>query len=302
MAITNPLSEDEVKLLTQRSDLRGFWVLTWQLGIFAACFAIAAQWPSVFTYIVGTVLLGGRQMGFFVLTHEMGHRSFFKTSWLNEQLCSWITAPMDFSNGRSYMREHLVHHRDVGKSNDPDITNYQDYPITGARLRRKLKRDLTGQTGFRDLSRRLKGFLQLSSLSSEDRWALIRGLIWHLCLFFILYSFGVPHLFLMWIAALLFCYPAIARLRQVSEHGAVPELSNDDPRLNTRTTVVKPWVRLILCPHGVNYHIEHHLNAAVPIYRLPQAHRLLKQRGYFDEVRIPDKYIDVLGDITAVPA
>ncbi|NKB34352.1 MAG: fatty acid desaturase [Pseudomonadales bacterium] len=298
MSIANPLSDREIEELTSRSDLLGAWVLACQLGITAACFSIAALWPNPLTFIVGTILLGGRQMGFFVLTHEAGHRSLFKSNWLNVQVSSWITAPMDFFNGRAYMREHLVHHRIVGKEGDPDITNYRDYPISKERLRRKLKRDLTGQTGFRDLSSRLKGFSDLRSLNTEDRMALLRGIVWHLALFLVLTAFGVPHLFLMWVVALIFCYPAIARLRQVSEHGAVPELSNDDPRLNTRTTTVSPLVRLLLCPHGVNYHVEHHLNAAIPIYRLPRAHKLLKERGYFENVNIPHSYSEVLHQIT----
>lgn len=299
MTIDSPLNAEEIEELTNRSDLLGAWLVFCQLAITAACFAVAALWPNPLSFIVGTILLGGRQMGFFVLTHEAGHRSLFKSAWLNTLVMSWITAPMDFFNGKAYMREHLVHHRIVGKENDPDIRNYQDYPIAKERLRRKLKRDLTGQTGFRDLSQRLKGFAQLGSLEPEDRMALLRGLIWHLTLLLLLTAFGVPHLFLMWVVALVFCYPAIARLRQSSEHGAVPDLGNDDPRLNTRTTIVNPWVRLLLCPHGVNYHIEHHLNAAIPIYRLPRAHRLLKEKGYFENVHIGHGYSAVLRELTA---
>ena len=76
-----------------------------------------------------------------------------------------------------YMREHLIHHRLVGTDDDPDITNYRDYPISRARLWRKLKRDITGQTGARDLYRKLIGFSRLTSLDSENRAALLRGLI-----------------------------------------------------------------------------------------------------------------------------
>ena len=237
-------------------------------------------------------------MGFFVLTHEAGHNTLFKSKWLNDFVYKWLTAPMDFFNGKAYMREHLEHHRSVGNVDDPDLANYYDYPISKERLKRKLKRDLTGQTGVRDLTKRLKGIVNPNLLEKEDQYALFRGLIWHLALFLILTLSGFPHLILMWFGALVFCYPAIARLRQVSEHGAVPDLAHDNPRFNTRTTIVGPLARLLLSPHGVNYHVEHHLNPAIPTYRLSAAHRLLKARGYFNGIQIPNGYSQVIKQLT----
>ena len=102
----------------------------------------------------------------------------------------------------------------------------------------------------------------------------------------------------MWFGALVFCYPAIARLRQVSEHGAVPDLAHDNPRFNTRTTIVGPLARLLLSPHGVNYHVEHHLNPAIPTYRLSAANLLLKARGYFNGIQTPNGYSQVIKQLT----
>ncbi|GIT22106.1 MAG: hypothetical protein CM1200mP40_17880 [Gammaproteobacteria bacterium] len=42
-------------------------------------------------------------MGFFVLTHEAGHNTLFKSKWLNDFVYKWLTAPMDFFNGKAYM-------------------------------------------------------------------------------------------------------------------------------------------------------------------------------------------------------
>lgn len=38
---------------------------------------------------------------------------------------------------------------------------------------------------------------------------------------------------------------------------------------------------------GGNYHLEHHLYPGVPSYRLPKVHRLLKERGIFEQVNAP---------------
>ena len=39
------------------------------------------------------------------------------------------------------------------------------------------------------------------------------------------------------------------------------------------------WLAWILFPHGVNFHIEHHLYPAIPHYNLKRAHALLVENG-----------------------
>lgn len=57
-------------------------------------------------------------------------------------------------------------------------------------------------------------------------------------------------------------------VRQVAEHAAVPNLDNNDPRQHTRTVFANWLERLLFAPHHLNYHLEHHLLATIPIYYL----------------------------------
>lgn len=289
----------EMHRFTEKSDLRGAWIVFCQLSITTAIFVVMAVWPGVMTIIIGAILLGGRQLGFFVLTHEAGHRTLFKTQAYNEFVSRWIMSPVDFSNGESYMREHLVHHRAAGTETDPDLTNYVDYPITRARLKRKLKRDLTGQTGFRILKAKYRALLNLQDQNQEDRGALIRGLLVNLSVIGVMVWFDSIWLYGIWLLAQVFVYPAIIRIRQIAEHAAVPDLRSSEARLNTRTTIAGPLMRLLICPHQVNYHIEHHLLASIPIYRLRDAHKRLVELGYYDGIKVPNGYGEVLRDATA---
>ena len=283
MTDSNPLTREQVAALTQRSNLRGGWILCCQFAITAGIFALAAYFPNPLVWLLCLIMLGGRHMGFFVLTHEAGHGTLFASPAANKWVSKWLTSPMDFSNGQAYMREHLEHHRSVGLENDPDLANYADYPVDKARFRRKLMRDITGRTGWRNLRLKLGGFASWSSLTEEDRGALMRGALWHTALLSVLTLFGYPFLYLLWLGAQIFTYPLIARVRQISEHAAVPKLDSEQPILNTRTTMVDPLTRLVMAPHGVNYHVEHHLVASIPIYRLSQAHSMLKASGYYDQ-------------------
>ena len=296
--INDFLTVTQLAEIRRKSNLRGLWCVTCQWAITIGIFIVVAAFPNPLTILFGTLLLGGRQLGFFVLTHECGHRSLFKSQRLNNFAETWLLSPADFSNGKSYMREHLEHHRSVGQENDPDVTNYQDYPISKVRFKRKLKRDLTGQTGWRTLSFKLKAIANLSKQTPEDQAALMRGVVMNFAMLAIMTYFGAPWLFLLWIAAMVFVFPTVARIRQIAEHADVPELASDDPRRNTRTLYANPLVRLLICPHGVNFHIEHHLLASVPIYRLAKMHKWLKEGEYYSGMTFYRGYVNLLKQVT----
>ena len=133
MQAADILTPVELECVTLSSDLRGAWLVACQWGAVALIFAMMALWPSVLTVGVGTLLLGARQLGFFVLTHEAGHRTLFKHPALNRRVGEWLLAAPDLTDALGYMREHLVHHRAAGTAEDPDLANYADYVWLAAR-------------------------------------------------------------------------------------------------------------------------------------------------------------------------
>ena len=119
----------------------------------------------------------------------------------------------------------------------------------------------------------------------------------NLLIFGTLLAFDAGWLYLMWVVSYVFINPLISRIRQVAEHGAVPDLYSSDPRENTRT-VRAGWLARVFVPHGVNYHLEHHMLASVPCYRLKLLHQLLTEKGFYDGVSFPTGYIDLLLKVT----
>jgi fatty acid desaturase len=302
MKVTDVLTADQIREVTAKSDLRGAWMVACQFAITIGIFTVAAIWTNPITVVLGTVLLAGRQLGFGVLGHECGHRTLFRTRAFNDWVAHWLLDPPGFGNNAAYMRGHLQHHRLAGTATDPDLGNYRDYPITTERLKRKLTRDLTGRTGWRQLKGIGKGIRNFSALNDEQRASLVHGLAFNGLLAATLIVVGEGWLYLMWVVAYVFLLPAISRIRQVAEHAAVPDLYDLDPRNNTRTVLARPLERLVFAPHRVSYHLEHHLMASVSAYRLRRLHQLLQANGYYAEVEFPNGYPDLLRRVTAPAA
>jgi fatty acid desaturase len=92
---------------------------------------------------------------------------------------------------------------------------------------------------------------------------------------------------LLWVLPALTVLQAILRLRAVCEHGAVDDVSSVLTAARTHQVgsgAVELLARLMLFPHHVNYHVEHHLYPAVPHYRLAPLHDLLARRGMLEGV------------------
>jgi fatty acid desaturase len=97
-----------------------------------------------------------------------------------------------------------------------------------------------------------------------------------------------------WVVADLTAFNLFVRIRSLAEHACTERTT--DPYKNTRTTLAGPVARATVAPIRVNYHLEHHLLVAVPFYRLPRLHALLRERG---AVPSAPSYADVLRVVSA---
>lgn len=298
MQMRDALTADELAALSAKSDLRATWLLTCNVLIVVAAFTLPAIWPNPLTVLLAVALLGARQLGFGILMHEAGHRLLFRSRRVNEWVGDWLVSPPIFGNMAAYMRGHLQHHRLAGTEDDPDLANYRDYPIARSRLRRKLWRDLSGQTGWKTLQRIGFGLRHLPRLDAETRASLLRGLGFNLLLLLLLLALGQGWLYLLWVAAFVCVNPLVSRIRQVGEHAAVPDRLAADSRLHTRSIVPSWLARLFICPHQISYHLEHHLLPSVPVYRLGRLHELLRRKGYYEDVNFPRGYLPLLRAVT----
>jgi len=273
MKLSDYLSRGELVALNRRSDLRAWWAFAANWGLIALAFALVIVWPNPLTLVVAVLVLAGRQLGLGILVHDCAHHALFRSTRMNETVGQWLAGwPMNISLA-DYRTYHLSHHRHAGTPRDPDLGFVAAYPVSRASLRRKLWRDLSGRTGLRDLR------LMLARFRLRRQWPWVA---FHVLLAGMLAALGAWWAYGLWWVAWLFVYPVIMRLRQIGEHGVVADRGQTDPRLNTATTLVSWWERLLIAPNHVNWHLEHHVAGGVPPYRLKRMHQVLRERGFYE--------------------
>jgi fatty acid desaturase len=300
---------EERKQLLELDPWRAAWSFARTWGIIALAFAAVALAPGVpaklLVGLVALFLIGAQQLGLAVLMHEASHYSLFRDRKANDLVTNWLAAYPIWADIAPYRRYHLVHHAHTGTEKDPDLSLASPFPITRESFRRKVWRDLSGQTGWaqaratfvRDVGISLRATQRTQGLKVGETpdvgWHKLTGVtVTNLVLFAILALCGHPGLYLLWLGAWFTSYRFCMRIRAIAEHAMVPDQS--DPLRNTRTTLLKPWEAILIAPNGVNYHYEHHLLMAVPHYNLPRMHRMLRERGAIDEDCIAYGYGEIL--------
>ena len=298
-------TREEIRDLHRIDDWRAWATLAVNWGLIAAAFAAAAQWPNPLVIVAALFVIGARQLGMAVVMHEASHRTFLKNKRMNDWVGNWLAAYPVWSDLEPYRPYHLQHHAKNWTEEDPDLDLAAPFPITRQSFKRKVWRDLSGQTGYKRFRATLRRDLSISngkSKRSDDsgRKALAGVAATNLALLAILAATGHAWLYLLWIGAWFTTYSLVMRIRAIAEHSMVRDPAN--PFDNARTTEASWLERLLLAPNRVNYHLEHHLLMAVPHYKLPRFHRMLSERGLLDGANVVRGYRGVLSLASSKPA
>jgi len=146
------LTSDEIRTLANRSDLMGAWLILHCWGVVAVSVTMFAWLPNPITFILAVMLIGSRQLGMAILMHDAAHNALFKTRWVNEFAGEWLCGRPILAELSAYRHYHLTHHRFTQTDKDPDLALSSKFPTSRASLKRKFFRDLTGQTGIKQLA------------------------------------------------------------------------------------------------------------------------------------------------------
>ncbi len=269
------LTLEELARLRRTSAVRGAALVLHAWGTIAGAIALYLLWPSPWSLGLMVAVVGSRQLGLVVLMHEAAHWLLFPGLRPNTWIGTWLCAAPMGQDLRAYRRRHHLHHRLTQRPDDPDLALSAGLPVSVGRLAAALLGDLIGVTALR---RMLAWRPDPDGLAAT--WRRLRApLVANLALAAALTAAGGPALYLLaWVLPRVAWYQALARVRDIAEHGLVP--GADDPLRSARSIGAGLVARALLAPYHVNYHLEHHLLVFVPCWRLPAAHRLLLAKGY----------------------
>ncbi len=290
---------DEWAGLSAHSRWKGLLLVAHAWGVIIAAGAMAVIWPI--TIPIAVALIGARQLGLSILMHDAAHMALSSDPKVNDFVGHWICGQPVGAGLTSYRPYHLTHHKFAQQSEDPDLGLSAPFPITRKSLYRKMVRDLTGQTFFKQrtavllarLKQRKPGQSAWSCWAAEG--ARLRGfLLWQLGLLAVLSAVGLWWTyFVLWLLPMATWYPLVTRLRNIAEHACIAK-DEPDPLRHARTTTANLLERAFIAPYYVQYHGEHHMFMHLPCSSLPRAHRLLKAKGVTAGMRIEPGYAAVI--------
>jgi fatty acid desaturase len=294
------LSRELVQELTRRSAWRATVAVLEDFVVLAAAIGVAlAYWPNPLVLIPAVLIIGTRQHALFVITHDAAHYLLYEKRWLND-LVGRLCAMLQGLSMCTYRVIHRLHHNNLYGALDPDTALHGGYPRGRMYLVKKLLKDLSGLTAWKTYAYFLGGAPALNTATNlavrplDDTSAKLRAearhdrnavIFLHIAVLFLFAISGYLLQYLvLWVLPLATVVQAILRLRAIAEHGATTDFSS--PLTAARTNLAPAWLRWLIFPHNVNYHVEHHLYASVPQYNLPRLHEEMKRQGVLEGAEV----------------
>jgi fatty acid desaturase len=289
--------------LARRSAWIGPALVAHAWGVIGLAMAMAVVWW--FTIPLAIAIIGARQLGLAILMHDAAHGALHPNLKVND----WVGHHLTTGGLATYRTYHLGHHKYAQQAEDPDLGLSAPFPITRLSLRRKIIRDLTGQTYYKQ---RWAGLVKRLSerKAGEPLWPILTDAAASRKRFFIgmaatlavTVPFGLWWVWpVLWLAPQATWLPLVTRLRNIAEHANIAK-DEPDPLRHARTTHANLIERAFIAPYYVNYHCEHHMFMHVPCHHLPRVHRLMAEKGVLPKMLTAPGYLDVLRQASSKPA
>jgi fatty acid desaturase len=281
----SPVAPADLAGLNQRSDWKGGAQTLGHLGLLLLTGGLA--WSAVgrlpLAAVLALIFLHGTCYAFLVNGfHELCHQTVFQTRWLNVAFRN-LYSFLGWYNHAFFWASHQEHHKYTLHPSD-DLEVVLPVKLT---LRSYLSFAFINPLG---LYNRLKGVIRLSLGYVDGEWtnALFppEAVAARRALFNWARILLVGHGLIVAVSLALgwWMLPVLVTLAPFYG-GGFQYLFNEaqhiglsdnvsDYRLNTRTILVNPVLRFLYW--HMNYHIEHHMYAAVPCYNLGKLHALIQ--------------------------
>ncbi len=244
------------------------------LGALALSFGVvaAAAWINTWwAYVLAFLAMAGGHARLNILGHEAAHRLLFSNRRANDWIGRWVLAYPTYQALMAYRRAHFAHHRDEMGPEEPDLALYAGYPIPSDSWRRKMRRDISGVSAYKNF----RGLWLAARHGRHEAWFII-GL--HVVALGALVALGRPFVYLIWILSWSTLWRVSNRIRSIAEHGGM--IRSADRRMTTHVIRQSLLARMWMVPYNTGWHLAHHVDMGVPWRNLPRLHDELVAAGW----------------------
>ena len=265
-----PLRDDLRTIQNSRNALTVVVALAQSLGVVSA----AAYLNSWWAYLAAFMLMARGHVCLNILAHEAAHRLLFTNQRINDFVGRWLLGYPRYQAMLAYRRAHFAHHRDEMGPDEPDAGLYAGYPISKDSWHRKLRRDMFGNSAY-------KNFRTLLRAARRGRTEALQILGLHAVALGLSIALGRPLAYLVWIASWSSLWRVSNRLRAIAEHGGL--VRSKDRRLTSHVIKQSTLPRFWMVPYNTGWHLAHHVDMGVPWRNLPRFHQELINSGWVNE-------------------
>ncbi len=235
---------------------------------------LAGYLHTWWAYLGAFVLMARGHVGLNILGHEAAHRLLFSNRAVNDAVGRWVLGYPSFQAMLGYRRSHFAHHRDEMGPEEPDLALYSGYPVPPDSWRRKLVRDITGQSAY-------KNFRGLFRAARKRKTEALQILAVQAVMIAAAVAVGRPLMYVVWVLSWSTIWRVSNRLRSIAEHGGLTR--SKDRRLTTHVIRQSPTARFWMVPYNTGWHLAHHVDMGVPWRHLPRLHQELVDANWVVE-------------------
>ena len=260
--------------LRRISDMRSVFTVAGALLLSFGVVATAGLINTWWAYLAAFVLMARGHVGLNILGHEAAHRLLFTSRPANDFIGRWLLAYPSFQALLVYRRSHFAHHRDEMGPEEPDLSLYSGYPIPRDSWHRKLRRDITGVSAY-------KNFRGLFRAARKGAREALQILAVQAVMIGVSIAVQRPLMYVVWVVSWSSLWRVSNRLRSIAEHGGL--IRSKDRRLTTHVVHQSRIARFWMVPYNTGWHLAHHVDMGVPWRNLPSLHDELVRSGWVTE-------------------
>jgi fatty acid desaturase len=272
-----------LKRLSRLSPWRTALAVAGDWAVIALAVMVSEWSGNWLVYLACLPIIAGGMHGLGALMHEFSHHRFSANKQLNDVIGDLFTAWPLLATTSGYRRNHLAHHRYTNTDKDPDwvVKLGKRYFTFPQEMRFALLHVLGYFVGVNSIRDMRVALTRIQHDEVAPPAYKIAKLSYYLAIAVVLVAFGWwQEALLYWAVPYLTLFFLFLYIRVVAEHFG-PTLAHDGEMTNTRTVIPLPVEAWFFAPHGLNYHLEHHLYPSVPFYRLGELHEVLMRNDEF---------------------